>query len=83
MCTYNVRTSIANTYDANTRLQISRDAEAFEDLLVRRVTKLHLIQLQDRRRQLLKVIRKTVGRSEKNSLFTSGGVNLLHKHTGR
>ncbi len=74
---------IANTYDADARLQISRDAEVVEDPLVRRVAELHLIQLQDRRRQLLKAIRKTVERSEHNSRSLLRRVDPSHKHTRR
>lgn len=72
---------IENTYDADARLEIRRDAEAIEEPLVGRVSELHLIQLQDRRRQLLKVIRETVGdQNQTRSLLT---ICYAHTHTGR
>lgn len=48
------------TYDADPRLQVSRQVESREEPLVPAVGEVHLIQLQDGRRQLLKVVWKPV-----------------------
>ena len=47
-----------DTYDAYSRLEVGRQVESGEEPLIRSIVKLHLVQLQDRRRQLLKVIWK-------------------------
>ena len=46
------------TYDADPGLQVSRHVEASEEAAFWGVVELHLVQLEDGRRQLLKVIRK-------------------------
>lgn len=72
---------IENTYDADARLEIRRDAEAIEEPLVGRVSELHLIQLQDRRRQLLKVIRETVGDQNQTHVHFRQSATHTHTHT--
>lgn len=56
-------TAAGDTYDADARLEVSGHVEAGEERAVGRVVELHFIQLQDGRRQLLKVIRKPGGRN--------------------
>ena len=50
------------TYDADAGVEVSWQVESREEPLVCRVIKLHFIQLQDGRRQLLKVIWKPARR---------------------
>lgn len=52
-----------DTYDADSRLEVSRQVESREEPLVPTVGKVHFIQLQDGRRQLLKVVWKPVEQS--------------------
>ena len=53
-----MRKSRRRTYDADPGLQVGRHVESSEEATLGCVVELHLVQLEDGRRQLLKVIRK-------------------------
>ena len=57
-----IESSVINTYDADARLQVCRHRQLCEEALVSVIVELHLIQLEHRGRQLLKVIREPVDR---------------------
>lgn len=63
--------TVAGTYDADARLEVCRHTEAVEELPICRVVELHLVQLENRGGQLLKVIWKPANDKQLEVFFSN------------